>query len=535
MAASCVTEKLEYNDMITRIRSKNNLVLTSVIFIALELILRYIIDEDLANALLSGFGRLSIILIPMLIFLLFLMFLYYCYEIFLDWFVHLIVVFAGFTLLYLFFAAYFLNHAGGIDEISTTISRFKPEGIQAVWSFIGTIFFVLVLDSLFEHALNKSNNTVRWKLLETFGQTTFTGTTMLIWSTHSWFYSGYLCFALVPLAIGVLIIDTRNIGYKNNAILHNHLHFLQNSRGITNSQLNTRIQNAELNALDNCFENITNSVFLWGVMDELPKSMKSRVKQMRREHGLKHALKEALEFWVGNQYITYKEMLYMTFRTGDEPLKQLILTHLVNENISRQQNSQEENLQQLRPELTLDDLPRQPRTTDTQLDMEIMEIEDNSQQSNHHETMPLLAVEEPKNPNETTDYLDTEVIAVEIGCQQSTRHKPIPLLTVEELKDQTGITDAQLDSNIIDNNLYILADCFDNYQHFLDKLGLKKHQKLDLKNEDTHQAAMAETLRLWKQSHGYNATYRSLVSITLELGKQQVAIEICQHIAQYVE
>ena len=53
--------------------------------------------------------------------------------------------------------------------------------------------------------------------------------------------------------------------------------------------------------------------------------------------------------------------------------------------------------------------------------------------------------------------------------------------TIADLKQQNGLTDKQLDTEVSEQNLYILADSFDNYKQYIDKLGLSPHEREDLK------------------------------------------------------
>ena len=57
-------------------------------------------------------------------------------------------------------------------------------------------------------------------------------------------------------------------------------------------------------------------------------------------------------------------------------------------------------------------------------------------------------------------------------------------LTIDDLKRRTGVSDAQLDTEVIDHDLPILAGCFDNYNDYVDVLGLKAHERADARRTE---------------------------------------------------
>ena len=102
-------------------------------------------------------------------------------------------------------------------------------------------------------------------------------------------------------------------------------------------------------------------------------------------------------------------------------------------------------------------------------------------------------------------------------------------LTVDGFKNQTGVTDQQLDTIISENDILGLAASFDNYEHYLVKLGLSPAQRVRVSNIGSwkgNQSAMAEALTLWQQRNPYAATYRALLKIVLELKKGDLAMRL---------
>ena len=112
-------------------------------------------------------------------------------------------------------------------------------------------------------------------------------------------------------------------------------------------------------------------------------------------------------------------------------------------------------------------------------------------------------------------------------------------LTIDELKRRTGVSDAQLDTEVIDHDLPILAGCFDNYNDYVDVLGLKAHERADVRRteflENCHQAAMREVLRHWRTPNPTAATYRALLNAVIRLpGKQRIAEDVCKFIVDNI-
>ena len=103
-------------------------------------------------------------------------------------------------------------------------------------------------------------------------------------------------------------------------------------------------------------------------------------------------------------------------------------------------------------------------------------------------------------------------------------------VTIEELMDHTQVTDAQLDTEIEDIQLYMLAAHFDDYSTYPLVLGLNASEQQDVRTAavlHNTQTAMFEALRLWKKLNPDGATFRALVEIVLGMGKQDLALHIC--------
>ena len=106
-------------------------------------------------------------------------------------------------------------------------------------------------------------------------------------------------------------------------------------------------------------------------------------------------------------------------------------------------------------------------------------------------------------------------------------------MTIEVLKTQTGISDVQLDMEIVEGDLDDLAGCCGNYKNYLYKLGLTRAQCADLSSIEYrlgHELAMREALVLWRRRNQSVAKFRTLIDFALILGKHQDAIAVSKYV-----
>ena len=107
-------------------------------------------------------------------------------------------------------------------------------------------------------------------------------------------------------------------------------------------------------------------------------------------------------------------------------------------------------------------------------------------------------------------------------------------MTIEELKDRTNVTDFQLDSEIAERDMILLAPYFKVKLETLSvQLGLSpaaQQYVKDTKLQYDNQTAVDEALRLWRKANPGAAIYRALVEIVLRMGVNGTAIaeEVCK-------
>ena len=129
------------------------------------------------------------------------------------------------------------------------------------------------------------------------------------------------------------------------------------------------------------------------------------------------------------------------------------------------------------------------------------------------------------------------------GCTVKVFEKPFPYIpfaytgahdtmTLKNLIDKYSMNSDQLDCEIEDRDIIILAGYFDNVEYYLDVLGLAPAERNDVKRKlavDGTQIAMRDCLSLWRQHNPSTATVRALVKILLSLKKEEIASKVCMY------
>ena len=107
-------------------------------------------------------------------------------------------------------------------------------------------------------------------------------------------------------------------------------------------------------------------------------------------------------------------------------------------------------------------------------------------------------------------------------------------VTIEELKDRTNVTDSQLDNEIEERDMILLAAHFKvNIETLSVQLELTPADQQDVEDVAFRyktQTAVDKALRLWRKANPGAATYRALVEIVLRMGVNGMAIaeEVCK-------
>ena len=99
-----------------------------------------------------------------------------------------------------------------------------------------------------------------------------------------------------------------------------------------------------------------------------------------------------------------------------------------------------------------------------------------------------------------------------------------------ELKAHTNVTDSQLDTEIEETDMILLAAHFNNVETLSVQLQLSTADKQDAKDMAFRfdiQTGVDKALRLWRKANPSAATYRALVEIVLKMGREDLAGHVC--------
>ena len=108
--------------------------------------------------------------------------------------------------------------------------------------------------------------------------------------------------------------------------------------------------------------------------------------------------------------------------------------------------------------------------------------------------------------------------------------------TIEELKAYKKVTDSQLDTEIEEEDMILLAAYFNNVELLCVQLHLTPADKQDAQNRASQfdiQTGVDKALRLWRKPNPGAATYRALVEIALRMGVNGTAFaeKVCEFLA----
>ena len=106
-------------------------------------------------------------------------------------------------------------------------------------------------------------------------------------------------------------------------------------------------------------------------------------------------------------------------------------------------------------------------------------------------------------------------------------------MTIEELKTSTKVTDTQLDTEIEERDMVLIARYFRDVETLSEQLGLTPADQQNAKNATLQydvQTGVKKALGLWRKANPAAATYRNLVKILLRMGDNGITIatEVCK-------
>ena len=137
-------------------------------------------------------------------------------------------------------------------------------------------------------------------------------------------------------------------------------------------------------------------------------------------------------------------------------------------------------------------------------------------------------------------YLPACVLPIKLYTYNSITHTSTAYtgLSIEDLRDNSKVTDEQLDTAVEEADLPELAACFDNTEHYVEKLQLSPGQRSDVRTQmfmNGTQAGMKVALKHWRDRNPMEATFRALLLILLSLLKGDVALRVCIYLSDKCE
>ncbi len=99
------------------------------------------------------------------------------------------------------------------------------------------------------------------------------------------------------------------------------------------------------------------------------------------------------------------------------------------------------------------------------------------------------------------------------------------------------VTYEQLDQEIKDKDTALISTHFDDFENYIHRLELTGNEQADVKKiaqVSGNQVTMINCLSIWRGHKPSEATFRVLITILLDLRKEDIATKICQYLKEKV-
>ncbi len=107
-------------------------------------------------------------------------------------------------------------------------------------------------------------------------------------------------------------------------------------------------------------------------------------------------------------------------------------------------------------------------------------------------------------------------------------------LRINTLMINTGLTDKDLDQEIVDKDLFKIADLFDSVDDLCEQFELSKADMADVETQRILKGtkeAVKKALKSWRNRYPYKATFKNLLIILLDIKKGVVAKDVANYIS----
>ena len=99
---------------------------------------------------------------------------------------------------------------------------------------------------------------------------------------------------------------------------------------------------------------------------------------------------------------------------------------------------------------------------------------------------------------------------------------------LQQLVDKCPLTTSQINCEIQQKDIPVLAACFDNTELYVDMMELTLSEQNDVFKETNTHVAMIKCLKIWKTKKRSQATIGALLDMLVKLKKGEVADQVCQ-------
>ncbi|XP_064407131.1 uncharacterized protein LOC135351978 isoform X3 [Halichondria panicea] len=132
-------------------------------------------------------------------------------------------------------------------------------------------------------------------------------------------------------------------------------------------------------------------------------------------------------------------------------------------------------------------------------------------------------------------WLPKDLAGVDHGDIDDNQKNP-GITSLHKLMVKQAVTDEQLNREIGQDDFAPVAMHFDSVELYLHPLKLTDNEQADVKRETylsgSNQVAVINCLSIWRGHEPSKATFRALIRILLDLGKEDIVTKICQYLKE---
>ncbi|XP_064387520.1 uncharacterized protein LOC135335853 isoform X4 [Halichondria panicea] len=298
---------------------------------------------------------------------------------------------------------------------------------------------------------------------------------------------------------------------------------------LTDKQVNSEIKKADTPVVAHCFDNVE----LYSSAMELTTAEEANA---RRVDGNQTAIMKCLQIWKQRNpsQATYRAILDIARRLGNRDTADQICQQFTRLKLSSSDKPYHNTLL----EVTYEQGKNKWRNIGVSLKLSMFDLE-SIRQNNPSDIGDCFCAMLLKWFESSPDcYLDTflkalrsKLVELENLCPKVEE----AIFNIANLGTASEVDTVQLNREIPDDELPVIAAYFNNVELYSQAMGLSPAEQVDVRTAlhqyDT-QTAITKCLLFWQQRDPYKATYGALLELLLRLHRTQVATQVCQYLAQ---